>query len=591
MPKPKRLPDGSEQEILQNVCVELASREDWARIKRELNQHHYLGAVRPVGQRLSYLAKDRAGQWLAILVFSAPAKHLKARDEYIGWTDEQRRRRLSLVIRINSRFLLVKPWLAVPNLGSRVLGLVLKRLAADWQQHYGHPVAVIETFVDPAQFCGTVYTASGWTELGQTDGWGRCRRDYYVKHDRPKRLFVRELRPGACRGLQAEHLRPDLAVVEARVPPRCRTKTKAIRSMVDYFKALPDYRQRVECYPLFSLAAIVLLAVLCEAPRGQADLAKFAGGFNQGQRRALGIRQGRNGKCPAPSQATFCRFFAGLNPAKLQESLLAIQERLRGPIPENELVVLDGKEPRHGSGASVLSAVTVPSLHYLGSAMVDQKTNEIPVAQQEVMPALDLQGRVVSLDALHTQDQTARTVVLGRRRGLPANRKKQPAPSCGPTWKRKSRLPGRIFPLGEGSLTEARTQEKNKGREENRAIRTAVAYAEDVGFPFAAQVARLLRQSTGRKDEEVALITSAPPQRLGPASWLKFNRLGWGIENGLHQRLDVSLNDDRCRIQSHSGIWILGMFRRIAVSIYMEWRLHAPPPRSRYVQPLSERYG
>jgi hypothetical protein len=182
--------------------------------------------------------------------------------------------------------------------------------------------------------------------------------------------------------------------------------------MVDYFKALPDYRQRVECYPLFSLAAIVLLAVLCEAPRGQADLAKFAGGFNQGQRRALGIRQGRNGKCPAPSQATFCRFFAGLNPAKLQESLLAIQERLRGPIPENELVVLDGKEPRHGSGASVLSAVTVPSLHYLGSAMVDQKTNEIPVAQQEVMPALDLQGRVVSLDALHTQDQTARTVVL-----------------------------------------------------------------------------------------------------------------------------------------------------------------------------------
>lgn len=410
MPKPKRLPDGTEQEILQNVCVELAAREDWVRIKRELNQHHYLGAIQPVGQRLHYLAKDPSGQWLAILIFSAPAKHLKARDEYIGWTDEQRRRRLSLVTN-NSRFLLL-PGRAVPNLGSRVLGLVLKRLAADWHQHYGHPVELVETFVDPDQFSGTVYTASGWTELGQTDGWGRCRRDYYAKHDRPKRLFVRPLRPNACRCLQAEHLPPALALVEAKVPPRCRAKAKEIRAIVDYFKALPDYRQRVECYPLFSLAAIVLLAVLCEAPRGQADLAKFAGGFNQGQRRALGIRCGRNGKYPAPSQSTFCRFFAGINPAKLEESLLAIQARLRGPIPKEELVVLDGKEPKHGSGASVLSAITVPSLHYLGSAMVDQKTNEIPVAQKQVLPALNLQGRLVSLDALHTQDETARTVVL-----------------------------------------------------------------------------------------------------------------------------------------------------------------------------------
>ena len=76
------------------------------------------------------------------------------------------------------------------------------------------------------------------------------------------------------------------------------------------------------------------------------------------------------------------------------------------------LVVLDGKEPKHGSGASVLSAVTVPSLHYLGSAMVDVKTNEIPVAQKEVMPTLDLRGCFVSLDALHTQAETARTAVL-----------------------------------------------------------------------------------------------------------------------------------------------------------------------------------
>jgi len=71
-----------------------------------------------------------------------------------------------------------------PNLGTRSLRLVLARLSQDWQARYGHPVLIVETFVDPEQFCGTVYTANGWEELGQTDGSGRHQRDYYVRHDK-----------------------------------------------------------------------------------------------------------------------------------------------------------------------------------------------------------------------------------------------------------------------------------------------------------------------------------------------------------------------------------------------------------------------
>lgn len=103
-------------------------------------------------------------------------------------------------------------------------------------------------------------------------------------------------------------------------------------------------------------------------------------------------------------------------------------------------------------------------------------------------------------------------------------------------------------------------------------IRTASIHAEDVGFPLAAQAARLLRQTQGRKDEAVVLITSAPVERLDALTWLRLNRQGWGIESGLHQRLDVSYNDDRCRVQSDNGMWVLGMFRRIANSLFMEWR-------------------
>jgi hypothetical protein len=99
-----------------------------------------------------------------------------------------------------------------------------------------------------------------------------------------------------------------------------------------------------------------------------------------------------------------------------------------------------------------------------------------------------------------------------------------------------------------------------------------------VGFAFASQVARLLRQTQGRKDEEVALITSAPTSVLPAKLWLQLNRQGWGIESGLHQRLDVSYNDDRSRVQNDNALWVLGMFRRIANSLFVQWSSYQPRP-------------
>lgn len=99
-----------------------------------------------------------------------------------------------------------------------------------------------------------------------------------------------------------------------------------------------------------------------------------------------------------------------------------------------------------------------------------------------------------------------------------------------------------------------------------------------MGFAFASQVARLLRQTQGRKDEEVALITSAPTSVLPAKLWLQLNRQGWGIESGLHQRLDISYNDDRSRVQNDNALWVLGMFRRIANSLFVQWSSYQPRP-------------
>jgi hypothetical protein len=405
------MPSANEPALLDQfqVCL-LKGAGQLRRFNKLLDQHHYLGSLKPFGERLYYVVTDAQGRWVALLIFSSAAKHLKLRENWIEWTSQQRHRRLALVVN-NSRFLLI-PGQCPPNAGTRILCLVLDRLSQDWQTHYGHPVLVVESFVDPDQFCGTVYTANGWEELGQTDGWGRHRRDYYVKHDKPKRLFVRELCRNARRSLQAEHLKPELASVEAKVPPRCPQGVQEIHSLTEHFRKVPEYRAFVESYPVWSLLTLVLLAVLCEAPRGQKDLAKFARGFSKAQRRALGIRRNPQGHYPTPCQSTFCRLFQRVDAREVEQRILAIQEQIRGQAPKEDLIVLDGKEPKHGGGQIVLSAVTVPSQFYLGSAIVEKdKTNEIPVAR-ELFQRLDLEGRMVSLDALHTQDETARALVL-----------------------------------------------------------------------------------------------------------------------------------------------------------------------------------
>jgi len=105
---------------------------------------------------------------------------------------------------------------------------------------------------------------------------------------------------------------------------------------------------------------------------------------------------------------------------------------------------------------------------------------------------------------------------------------------------------------------------------------------------LAEQVALLLRQVKGRKDELVSLVSSVEPHRLPAEKWLALNRCAWGIENGTHQRLDVSQADDRCRIRTSNGIWIMGMFRRLSNSLFMEWRGRQRKPQQRTTTDFQE---
>lgn len=397
--------------LLKRVRAEpLTKRKSIKRSLRKLDKYHYLKGLKAVGERIFHALVDEDGEWLGVAVFTAASRRLRHRDGWIGWDDEQRRRRLPLVVN-NARFLLL-PHKTVPNLGSVALKLLCDRLSDDWMERYGHPVAVAETFVDPAHFSGTVYTAAGWVELGLTQGNGRVSRDYYERHDHPKRLFVRELSRNARRSLQAGTLKPSFAAVEAKTLPRFTGCGEDLGSLKERFeREVPDYHVKRCLYPVHALLTIMAAAHLSGSPRGQKDLAKFARGLSQSQRRAVGIRRRPGSKrYGAPDQSSFSRMMARVDTEIVEKVLLDWQESVRGPVPEDEIIAIDGKVPAHSGGKNIVTAVTSPSQHYLGCTVTAEGTNEIPAAR-ELCGKLDLDGRLVSVDAIHSQTETSHAIM------------------------------------------------------------------------------------------------------------------------------------------------------------------------------------
>jgi len=140
-----------------------------------LSRYHYLGYSVTVGENMKYIIRDKFGRPLSCVLFGSAAWKVACRDGYVGWSKECRERNLFLVTN-NMRFL-VLPWVRVAHLASHIWGRIARRIRKDWVERYGHPVVLLETFVDTSRFRGTCYRAANWRYAGQTKG--RSRNDRY----------------------------------------------------------------------------------------------------------------------------------------------------------------------------------------------------------------------------------------------------------------------------------------------------------------------------------------------------------------------------------------------------------------------------
>lgn len=162
----------------------------------------------PFGASLRYLVRSQRApeNVLACLLWSSPAWKMAARDQWIGWNDDEQTRHLQLIVN-NSRFLIL-PWVRVKGLASKILAACARQLPADWEKLYGYRPLLLETLVDGERFRGTCYRAANWINLGQTTGRGHMDREHAAHGEAVKDLYIYPL----CRHV-AERLRSGTAPV------------------------------------------------------------------------------------------------------------------------------------------------------------------------------------------------------------------------------------------------------------------------------------------------------------------------------------------------------------------------------------------
>jgi hypothetical protein len=388
------------------VVVRLVRPDEVSRWDELMVAHHYLGFRILVGESLKYVA-EQGGSWLALLGWGAAAFKCGPRDAWIGWTKSQQWRRLRYVAN-NLRFLIL-PGERRPNLASQILGANLRRLSGDWQAVFGHPIVLAETFVDP-DFQGTCYRAAGWQELGKTQGYGRNGGRYYF-HGRPKAILVRQVQRRGREWLAAPFDAPALQPGGPNLPD-LNYVLDAKGELLALLTRVPDPRKRKG---IRHRQANVLMVAICATLAGMRSFAAIGEWAAQLPQEALERLECRwhpiNGHYLPPSEPTLRRTLQAVDVDLVDREL----GRFLAHRSMGIAVAVDGKAVRgavgkDGKQVHLLGALVHKQAVVIGQRQVDGKHNEITEFKPLLEP-LDLKGKVVTADAMHTQCDHARFLV------------------------------------------------------------------------------------------------------------------------------------------------------------------------------------
>ena len=389
-----------------------------------LDEHHWLGRGL-VGETVRQVA-IADGEWVALVGWGSPAFMVSARDTWIGWAPHQRARRLRFVAN-NQRFCVLASG-RVPNLASAVLGAALRRLPADWEAMWGHPVVLAETFTDPARHSGGCYRAANFAMVGETAGWGRSNGSY-VHHGHPKAVWARELRRHSRAMLSAVFDHPVFTGHPRRAPIiDCNLLDfESDRGLLARLDRIADHRSaRGIRHSVTSIIAVAVVATMSGA-KSYRGIGEAAADLPQEVLARLGCRFHRARGCYiAPAENTIRTNLQAIDGDALDaavgawvadQDLTARVTATAGHAPAELVgIAVDGKWLR-GTGGRGDQQVKLFAglLHHNGAVIAQAQVPDGTTENNAFDPLLDqigdLDGKVITADAAHTNAENARHVV------------------------------------------------------------------------------------------------------------------------------------------------------------------------------------
>jgi predicted transposase YbfD/YdcC len=572
---------------------------DQARFDAELDEHHWLGH-RMVGETMRYVAVDASGEWVALVGFASAALSCRPRDRFIGWSPELQFRRLRFVAS-NQRFC-VLPAGRRQNAASAVMSRTLKRLSADWVEAWGHPVLLVESFVDPSRHIGTCYAASSFLRLGETAGFGR-RSGRYVEHRQIKDVYVRALRPRSVEALAGTFDDPLLSSDPRSPMARIDFNTADLSSLIGRFEAITDPRDPRGVRHSFATTLVLIACATLAGHKSLVALSEWCDSSSQEVLTRLGARiSPATGLRIPPSYATIRRAAMAVDPDEfdlLVNTWASEQgDRRRPGLPSADLgrsdtddvkdasdkdgqggggsdpsagadlvgIAVDGKAVRgarrtDGTQVQLLAALRHDTGMVLGQRNVDNdKTNEI-LAFVPLLERIALTGRVVTADAMHTQRKAAKFIVGKGGHFIFGVKQNQPR-----LWNAAVEA-GQAIDLEQPEHESCR---RGHGRIDRHRVWTAPVPAT-TGFPSAKRFVIVERESSTLGDVRTSIetryyVTDLDAAEASSEHLFRLVNGHWSIES-LHWVRDVTFGEDLSQVRTGTLPRILATLRNLAIGI------------------------
>lgn len=556
-----------------------------------------------VGETMRYAALDASGEWVALIGFASPALSCGPRDRFIGWSQEVQLRRLRFVAS-NQRFCIL-PAGRRQNTASAVMSRTLKRLSADWVEAWGHPVVLVETFVDPARHLGTCYGASSFLRLGETAGFGR-RSGRYVAHGQIKDVYVRALHRRSLEVLAGTFDHPLLTTQRSSVA-QIDFNTAELSSLIERIETITDPRDPRGVRHGFASTLVLIACATLAGHKSLVALSEWCEGSSQEVLARLGARiSPSTGLRIPPSYATIRRATMAVDADEFDlivNTWAAEQADRRGRTrstadaatngtatededdttdtdptgsgPEDHGtnvgadlvgVAVDGKAVRgakrvDGTQVQLLAALRHDTGMVIGQANVENdKTNEI-LAFAPLIEPLHLAGRVVTADAMHTQKNAARLVAGKGGHFIFGVKKNQPK-----LWNAAAEA-GETTDIDR---PEHETCHRGHGRIDRHRVWTAPV-PPTTRFPHASRFVIVERESSTLNDVRTSIetrfyVTDLTEDDACVEHLLRLVRGHWSIES-LHWVRDVTFDEDRSQVRTATLPRVLATLRNLAIGI------------------------